>query len=189
VIGTCVGLKATDVNCSKVFKYGFKRDFAAYLASLGPSAPVKSLTELRQFNTANASQNAIRYRQDLLDSSDEMNLTTDLAAYTADRALDIFLADTHGISEAMAVNNLDALLFPGSSSAGIAARAGFPTVIVPYGFIPNAPAPAFPAGFNAKDQPYGVGFTGTACSEPTLIEIAYAFEQATRKRVPPTSTP
>jgi len=189
VIGTCVGLKAADVNCSKVFKYGFKRDFAAYLASLGPTAPVKSLTELRQFNTANASQNAIRYRQDLLDTSDEMNLTTDLAAYTADRALDIFLADTHGISEAMAANNLDALLFPGSSSAGIAARAGFPTVIVPYGFIPNAPTPALPAGFNAKDQPYGVGFTGLACSEPTLIEIAYAFEQTTKKRVAPVATP
>ena len=118
-----------------------------------------------------------------------MNLTTDLAAYTADRALDIFLADTHGISEAMAANNLDALLFPGSSSAGIAARAGFPTVIVPYGFIPNAPTPALPAGFNAKDQPYGVGFTGLACSEPTLIEIAYAFEQATKKRVAPLATP
>ena len=189
VIGTCVGLKATDVNCSKVFKYGFKRDFAAYIASLGPTAPVKSLTELRQFNTANASQNAIRYRQDLLDTSDEMNLTTDLAAYTADRALDIFLADAHGIREAMTVNNLDALLFPGSSSAGIAARAGFPTVIVPYGFIPNAPSPAFPAGFNAKDQPYGVGFTATECSEPKLIEIAYAFEQATKKRIPPPSTP
>ena len=189
VIGTCVGLKATDVNCSKVFKYGFKRDFAAYIASLGPTAPVKSLTELRQFNTANASQNAIRYRQDLLDTSDEMNLTTDLASYTADRALDIFLADAHGIREAMTVNNLDALLFPGSSSAGIAARAGFPTVIVPYGFIPNAPSPAFPAGFNAKDQPYGVGFTGTACSEPKLIEMAYAFEQAMKKRIPPPSTP
>jgi amidase len=189
VIGTCAGLKATDVNCSKVFKYGFKRDFAAYLASLGATAPVKSLTELRQFNTANVSQNAIRYRQDLLDSSDEMNLTTDLAAYTADRALDIFLADTHGIAEAMTANNLDALLFPGSSSAGIAARAGFPTVIVPYGFIPNAPSPALPAGFNARDQPYGVGFTGLACSEPALIEMAYAFEQATKKRVPPPATP
>jgi amidase len=189
VIGTCVGLKATDVNCSTVFKYGFKRDFAAYIASLGPTAPVKSLTELRQFNTANASQNAIRYRQDLLDTSDEMNLTTDLARYTADRARDIFLADAHGIREAMTVNNLDALLFPGSSSAGIAARAGFPTVIVPYGFIPNAPTPALPAGFNAKDQPYGVGFTGTECSEPTLIEMAYAFEQATKKRIRPSSTP
>ena len=189
VIGTCVGLKATDVNCSTVFKYGFKRDFAAYLASLGATAPVKSLTELRQFNTANASQNAIRYRQDLLDTSDEMNLTTDLARYTADRARDIFLADAHGIREAMTVNTLDALLFPGSSSAGIGARAGFPTVIVPYGLIPNAPSPAFPAGFNAKDQPYGVGFTATECTEPKLIEIAYAFEQATRKRVRPTSTP
>ena len=99
------------------------------------------------------------------------------------------MADTHGIGEAMAVDNLDALLFPGSSSAGIAARAGFPTVIVPYGFIPNAPTPAFPAGFNAKDQPYGVGFTGLACSEPALIEMAYAFEQATKKRVPSSSTP
>jgi amidase len=189
VIGTCVGLKATDVNCSTVFKYGFKRDFAAYIASLGPTAPVKSLTELRQFNTANASQNAIRYRQDLLDTSDEMNLTTDLGRYAADRARDIFLADAHGIREAMTSNNLDALLFPGSGSAGIAARAGFPTVIVPYGFIPNAPSPAFPAGFNGKDQPYGVGFTGTECSEPKLIEIAYAFEQATKKRIPPSSTP
>jgi amidase len=189
VIGTCAGFKATDTNCSTVFKYGFKRDFAAYLASLGPTAPVKSLTELRQFNTANASQNAIRYRQDLLDTSDEMNLTTDLVRYTADRARDIFLADAHGIREAMTVNTLDALLFPGSSSAGIAARAGFPTVIVPFGFIPNAPNPAFPAGFNAKDQPYGVGFTGTECSEPKLLEIAYAFEQASKKRVPPPSTP
>ena len=189
VIGTCVGLKATDVNCSTVFKYGFKRDFAAYLASLGSTAPVKSLTELRQFNTANAAQNAIRYRQDLLDTSDEMNLATDLPRYTQDRARDLFLADTHGIGEAMAINNLDALLFPGSSSAGIAARAGFPTVIVPYGFIPNAPNPAFPAGFNAQDQPYGVGFTGLACSEPALIEMAYAFEQATKKRTPPPSTP
>ena len=89
----------------------------------------------------------------------------------------------------MKANNLDALLFPGSSSANIAARAGFPTVIVPYGFVPNAPAPAFPAGFNARDQPFGVGFTGGACSEPRLIEIAYAFEQATKKRVAPSFTP
>src|SRR6266851_122302 len=189
VIGTCVGFKAADVNCSTVFKYGFKRDFAAYLASLGPTAPVKSLTELRQFNTANASQNAIRYQQDLLDTSDEMNLVTDLGRYTLDRARDIFLADAHGIREAMTVNNLDALLFPGSSSAGIAARAGFPTVIVPFGFIPNAPTPAFPAGFNARDQPYGVGFTSIECSEPKLIEIAYAFEQATKRRVPSPFTP
>jgi amidase len=42
-----------------------------------------------------------------------------------------------------------------------------------------------PAGFDAKPAPYGVAFTGGACSEPRLIEIAYAFEQATKRRVLP----
>jgi amidase len=51
--------------------------------------------------------------------------------------------------------------------------------------VPNRPANAFPPDFNARPAPYGVGFTGTACSEPRLIAIAYAFEQATKRRVPP----
>ena len=115
-----------------------------------------------------------------------MDLTVDATRYQLDRAKDIHLSAAHGIDDVMNANTLDALLFPGHSSANIAARAGFPTVIVPYGSIPNAPTPAFPAGFNAKDQPYGVSFTGGLCAEPRLIELAYAFEQATRKRVPPT---
>jgi amidase len=80
---------------------------------------------------------------------------------------------------------LDAILTPGSSGAGLAARAGYPIIAVPFGMVPNAPTPAFPDGFNAKPAPYGVGFTGTACSEPRLIELAYSFEQATKRRVPP----
>ena len=190
--GVCSGLanaKGSDTNCSIILKYGMKRDFNAYVQSLGPSAPVKSLTELRQYNLANRPRNAIKYDQAQLDISDEMNVEGDRARYIQDRNRDIFLAATHGIDEAMAVHQLDALLFPGSSSAGIAAKAGHPTVIVPFGFIPNAPTPAFPAGFNARDQPYGVSFTGTACSEPRLLELAYAFEQATKRRVPPASAP
>jgi amidase len=190
--GVCSGLanaKGLDTGCSVVLKYGMKRDFNAYVQSLGPSAPVKSLTELRQYNLANRPRNAIKYDQANLDISDEMNVDADRARYTQDRNRDIFLAATHGIDEIMAAQQLDALLFPGSSSAGIAAKAGHPTVIVPFGFIPNAPTPAFPAGFNAKDQPYGVGFTGTACSEGRLLELAYAFEQATKRRVPPAATP
>jgi amidase len=58
-------------------------------------------------------------------------------------------------------------------------------VIVPFGMIPNAPTPAFPEGFNAKPAPFGVSFTGMACSEPMLLKLAYAFEQATKKRVAP----
>lgn len=187
VFGVCAGLanrKGLDSACSTVFKYGMKRDFNAWAAASG--AP--TLTQLREYNLANRPRNAIRYEQEHLDISDEMDVVADRARYEADRRKDIFLARTHGIDEAMARNNLDALVFPGSSSAGIAARAGHPTVIVPLGFIPNAPAD-LPAGFNPKDQPYGVGFTGTACSEPRLIELAYAFEQVTKRRVPPVSAP
>ena len=89
----------------------------------------------------------------------------------------------------MKAQNLDALLFPGSGGASIAARPGYPTVIVPFAMVPNAPTPAFPEAFNAKPTPFGVSFTGMACSEPTLLKLAYAFEQATKKRVPPASTP
>jgi amidase len=85
----------------------------------------------------------------------------------------------------MKAQNLDALLFPGPNGANIAARPGYPSVIVPFATIPNAPTPAFPEGFNAKAAPFGVTFTGMACSEPTLLRLAYAFEQATKKRVPP----
>jgi len=51
--------------------------------------------------------------------------------------------------------------------------------------VPNSSGPDFPEGFQPRPQPYGVGFTGGACSEPRLLELAYAFEQATMRRVPP----
>ncbi len=190
--GVCSGLanaRGLDTACSVVLKYGMKRDFNAYLQSLGASAPVKTLTELRQYNLANRPRNAIKYDQAQLDISDEMDLTRDLARWQQDRARDNFLAATHGIDEVMATQRLDALLFPGQGGAGISAKAGHPTVIVPFGMIPNAPTPAFPAGFNAKDQPYGVSFAGAACSEQRLIDLAYAFEQVTKRRTAPTSAP
>jgi amidase len=192
---TCSGLdnaKGKDAGCSIVFKYGMKRDFNKWLASLGAAAPVKTLTELRQWNIAHQRAGSIKYGQALLDISDEMNVETDAARYRADREKDLRLSATNGIDAVMKKNQLDALLFPGPSSAAIAAKPGYPTVIVPFGLVPNAPtAPAqpFPDGFAAKPTPFGVGFTGLACSEPRLIELAYAFEQATKRRVPPPSAP
>lgn len=191
VFPTCAGLanaRGLDSACSITFKYGMKRDFNAYLASLGPGAPFKTLTDLRQFNLANRWRNTLKYEQQNLDISDEMDVARDRARWETDRAKDVYLAATHGIDEPMMVNNLDALLFPGSSSAGIAAKAGHPTVIVPFGMIPNVPA-GIATSFQPKDQPYGVGFTGTACTEGRLIELAYAFEQATKRRVPPPNLP
>ena len=225
---------------SSVLSYGMKRDFNTWLASLGPAAPVKSLTELREWNKTHEKMGAIKYGQALLDASDLIDLEKDRAKYEEDRARDIRIYGTRGIDAAVKANNLDALLFPGPSSAGIASKPGYPTVLVPFGMIPNAPGqggrgggagappaasgttvpatataatppaappagttpattdttaggrgtPAappvpFPAGFDPKPQPYGVGFTGPACSEPKLLQLAYAFEQATKKRTPP----
>jgi len=224
---------------SSVLNYGMKRDFNTWLASLGPAAPVKSLTELREWNTAHERLGAIKYGQSQLDASDKIDLEKDRAKYEEDRARDIRVYGTNGIDAAMKANNLDALLFPGPASAGIASKPGYPTVLVPFGMIPNpaqnfcggggrggradapagrgeaaapaaaaapgrgatpptetATAPAssgtatppplpLPPGFDPKPQPFGVGFTGGACSEPTLIRLAYAFEQATKKRTPP----
>jgi amidase len=182
--------RGKDANCSVVLKYGMKRDFNAWLATLGPSAPVKTLAELRAWNLAHANMGAIKYQQANLDISDGMDVETDRPRWEADRKRDIFLSATHGIDEVMKAQKLDALLFPGSSGAGVAARPGYPTVIVPYGMVPNEPPNnPFPPGFDAKPAPYGVSFTGLACSEPRLIELAYAFEQATTRRVPPPRFP
>jgi amidase len=188
---TCSGLgnaKGKDEGCSVVLKYGMKRDFNKWLDSLGPSAPVKSLTELRKFNFAHIAAGAIKYGQSQLDISDEMNLEQDRQRYEQDRAKDLALAGAQGIDAALKENKLDALLFPGATGAAIAAKPGYPTVIVPFGMVPNEPKIPFPEGFNAKPAPFGISFTGTACSEPRLIELAYGFEQATKRRVPPPLT-
>ena len=181
--------KGRDSGCTIGFKYGMKRDFNAWLASLGASAPVKTLTELRNWNLAHAKANAIRFQQSRLDISDEIDLVADKARYEADHAKDHRLSREQGIDGVLKAHALDAILTPGGSGAGVAARAGYPIIAVPFATVPNAPNQPFPAGFVARPAPYGVGFVGAQCSEPRLIALAYAFEQATRKRVPPAATP
>ena len=183
----CAGLehaKGTDRRCSIVFKYGMKRDFNVWLESLGAASPVRTLAELRRWNLDHREAGTLKYGQANLDISDQMHLERDRGRYEADRRKDLFLSRTHGIDEAIAAQRLDALLFPVAAGAAIAARAGYPTVTVPFAMVPNAPPAAFPAGFGARPAPFGVSFTGLACSEPRLVALAYAFEQATRRRIP-----
>ncbi|MGH9173309.1 MAG: hypothetical protein ACRD1H_03070, partial [Vicinamibacterales bacterium] len=181
--------KGRDAGCSVNFKYGMKRDFNAWLKSLGPSAPVKTLTELREWNLRHTRAGAIRFGQSRLDISDEMDVEADRARFDRDHEKDLTLSRARGIDGVLDSHKLDAILTPGSSGAGLAARAGYPIIVVPFGTVPNAPTPAFPPGFDARPAPYGVAFTGKSCSEPRLIELAYAFEQATKRRVPPPSAP
>jgi amidase len=187
--GSAADVRGKDTHCTIVVKYGMKRDFNNWLATLGPTAPVKTLTELREWNLARQKGGAIRYGQSRLDISDEVDLEKDRPRYEADKARDLLVAATNGLDAVLQKGQLDALLFPGSSGSGIAARPGYPSIIVPFALLPNEPTPPFPEGFNARPGPYGVTFTGAACSEPRLVGLAYAFEQATKRRVSPPATP
>ena len=176
-------------NESSVLSYGMKRDFNNWLETLGDSAPVKTLTELREWNLAHEVAGTLKYGQARLDGADELELEKDLDRYEVDRAQDLRLNGEHGIDEVMMDLQLDALLFPGSSGAGISARPGYPTVIVPFAFIDTEPDPPMPVGFDPAPRPFGVSFAGMACSEPRLLQLAYAFEQATMRRVSPPDMP
>lgn len=192
VRGSCSArpsFKGDDEECSVALKYSFKRDFNGWLATLGDSAPVDSLTALRQWNIDNAARGTLRYAQHTMDISDEMDptLPEDQKRYADDRAKDILLAGERGADAVLAQYNLDALLFAGSRGNSFLAKAGYPSVIVPFGMVANdsGDPTAHPPGFVPKPAPLGVTFAGTECSEPRLLALAYAFEQITKRRVPP----
>jgi amidase len=160
--------------------------------------PIKSLADVVAFNIA-FGPGATKYDQDLAIFSQLFDISaesSDTARYQQDRAEDItrsrgaILAVLNGPDGIPGTSDdYDALLFSGNSGAGTPAKAGYPSIVVPGGTFQNVVTPPFPAGFNAKDGPAGVTFSGRAFSEPRLIELAYAFEQATHYRFPPASAP
>jgi hypothetical protein len=95
-----------------------KRDYNAWLASLGPSAPVKTLKEHRDWNVAHAKAGAIKYQQSRFDISDEIDLVADKARLDADDAKDRRLSRDQGIDGVLKQYNLDAFITPGGSGAG-----------------------------------------------------------------------
>ena len=186
--GLCVGgeeVKGADEHCSINFKYGMKRDFNVWLETLGVGAPARTLTELREWNLAHREAGAMRYEQSRFDISDEMDVEADRVRNEADMEKDRRLSRERGIDAVLEAYDLDAILTPSSRGAGLATRAGTPIIVVPFGFVRNIANPPFPEGFEARPAPFGVGFNGAACSEPRLVELAYAFEQFTRRRVAP----
>jgi amidase len=181
--------RGRDAHCSTVLKYGMKRDFNSWLTSLGAAAPVRSLTALREWNLAHRAAGALKYGQSLLDISDEVDLEADRPRYLADRAKDLRLTTTEGLDRVIGGERLDAVVFVGADGASLGARAGYPTVIVPFGLISSGPKPGAAASAEVRSRPLGISFTGLACSEPRLLALAHAFEQATRRRVAPQAFP
>jgi amidase len=186
-------------GCSTVLNYGFKRDLNQYISDhVRNTFPTQSLLDVVNFNIAYGPA-ATKYDQDLAIFSQMFDISpgsADTLRYQADRAQDI--ANSRGAIAAVlngpdgqpgTGDDFDALLFSGNSGAGTPAKAGYPSIVVPGGFFDNVVNPPFPAGFNAQPGPAGVTFSGRAFSEPRLIALAYAFEQATKYRVPPSSVP
>ena len=154
-----------------------KRDFNAWLPRSGPRRPSSRSPSCASEQGARE-EGAIQYGQTLLDASDALDLDKERAKYEEDRARDIRLGGTNGIDAAVKAHNLDALLFPGPSSASIASRPGYPTVLVPFGMIPNTPGN--PGGRGGRGgAPGAAPATGTAATTTSTATTTAATATTT----------
>ncbi len=173
-------------NSSSVLTYEFKRDLNLYLASLGSDAKIQSIDDvynfINQYLADNPDPNGpFKYGKVRIDQSRLIDLSptsADTLKYLQDRALDLQNSQTLGIDKFLADNGLDAILYSGTAGAGIGAKAGYPTVIVP-------------AGIQKLNNlnPLGISFLGKAYEEDKLLGYAYAYEQGSMVRRAPSSTP
>jgi amidase len=172
---------------SRVLDFEFKAGINAYLESLGPEAPMKSLDDLIRFNEEHRDREMPFFGQERFLTSQARGSLTDPAYVEAVTTIQR-LTREEGIDALVAQHQLDAIVAPtsgpawltdhilgdrldGGFSAGPAAIAGYPDVTVPMGFVSGLPV--------------GVSFFGRAWSEPKLVAIAYSYEQATKHRKPP----
>ncbi len=189
-LGTCTTVPA-PAGCSTVLLYGQKRDMNAYLANR-PGAPVSTLSDIIAANIALEGQGSIKYGQALFIAADSLDITPgspDTMRYLSDRAEDVArsqgaIATVLNGADGMpgTEDDFDAIVSAGNNQASIFAKAGYPSVTVPGGFVPPTATVINPA-------PATVTFSGPAFSEAQLIALAYSFEQATHYRQPPASTP
>jgi len=170
-----------------VLSYEFKADINAYLASLGPSSPMKTLADLIAFNTAHRAEEMPYFAPEIFETAEARGPLTDKKYLDA-------LASGHensrakGIDAAAAKYHLDAIAVPtqgppslidlvkgdprgGGGASGLPAVAGYPHITVPAGY--------------SFGLPVGLSFFGPAWSEPTLLRLAYAFEQKSKVRRAP----
>lgn len=169
----------------QVMLYEYKDGLNKYFRSLGPNAAIKSLEELIAFNR-NDSIELKFYNQKYLEMAQEKGDLND-EAYQKALANMLKGSREEGIDRIMNLHHLDAIIAPTGSpawktdlingdsfqlgSSSPAARAGYPNITVPMGFV--------------DELPVGISFFGSAWSEPVLLEIAYAYEQGTKHRKAP----
>jgi amidase len=176
------GNKGNAVTQRIVFIYELKRDLNLYLKDWATGTDMKTIADIVAFNAANA-ERALRFGQDLFLAADLTRGDLREREYKFALAMDFLCARTRGMDAYMNQHKLDAVLFLGSMGAAIAARAGYPSVMVPAGFVSGAD------GKDTPDYPLGIAFAGRAWSEHKLLRLAYAYEQASQLRKPPPGLP
>jgi amidase len=173
-----------------VLLYEFKTDLNNYLASLGPKAPVKSLQDIIAYNDKHKDQEMPFFGQEIMIQAQAKGPLTE-KKYLDELASNLKMSRTDGIDATMDKYKLDAIVAPTGSPAWTtdlingdhfsgasstpAAVAGYPNINVPAGF--------------SHGLPVGISFFARAYSEPTLIKLAYSYEQSTKHRRPPQFIP
>jgi amidase len=173
-----------------VLLYEFKADLNAYLAGLGPKAPVRTLQEIIDFNERNRDREMPWFGQEIFLMAQKKGPLSE-KKYRDALAKNLRMSRRQGIDATMNKYKLDAIVAPTGSPAWTtdlvngdhfsgasstpAAVAGYPNINVPAGFSHNLPV--------------GIAFFGRAHSEPTLIKLAYGYEQATKHRRAPRFLP
>lgn len=170
--------KGNPIGVPIVFLYELKYGLNLYLKHWATNTDIKTMTDIIAFNAANA-EKALRFGQDLFLAADLTRGDLSEREYKSARAMDLLAARKHGMDAYMNQHKLDAVLFPGATGAAIAAKAGYPSVMVPAGFVSGAD------GKDTPDYPLGISFAGRAWSEHKLLRLAYAYEQASHMRKPP----
>jgi amidase len=171
-----------------VFIYELKHDLNAYLRDWVKDTGIRTLADIIAFNQAHA-ERALRFGQDVFLAAQATRGDLSELEYISARRMDLRASQTLGLDAYMDEHKLDAVLFPGVNGAAIAAKAGYPSVQVPAGMMRD-PATPRSGDKEPSERPFGATFTGRAWSEPTLLRLAYAFEQATKaRRMPPDLPP
>lgn len=176
------GNKGNAVTQRIVFLYELKHDLNLYLRDWATNTEIRTIADIIAFNEANAGR-ALRFGQDLFLAANDTKGDLSEREYKSARAMDLLTARTRGMDAYMNQHKLDAVLFPGAMGAATVARAGYPSVMVPGGFVSGAD------GKDTPDYPLGVSFAGRAWSEHKLLRLAYAFEQASNMRKLPPGLP
>ncbi|OQR56281.1 amidase family protein [Bacillus sp. CDB3] len=148
--------------------YELKHSLDNYLSKLPSTTPVHSMLELIEFNE-NIAERALKYGQTKLERRIDFPNTLRNPEYLNARLEDIYFSQGQGIDFALEKYKLDAILFPSYIGSTICAKAGYPSI-------------AMPAGYMESGRPFGITLASAAFSEGILIKLAYAFEQATKHR-------